>query len=134
MWIKDVDLETLARSFHLDLVIRTPCYLSEILDHNIDDEPTWFAEVNDWIGIVPGHADGERVRSVTEGGRQALGLPWTSTFAYARDGRTVVSFDPLSPENRKRCGVRHEALFDRAEMKGLRRWPVVAGRVKWEAA
>ncbi|TLF71121.1 hypothetical protein FE391_20405 [Nonomuraea sp. KC401] len=38
------------------------------------------------------------------------------------------------PEHRKRRGVRHEALFDRAEMEGLRRRPVVAGCVKWEAA
>jgi hypothetical protein len=38
------------------------------------------------------------------------------------------------PEHRRRRGVRHEALFDRVEVKGLRRWPVVAGRLKLEAA
>ena len=114
MWIKDMDLETLARSFHLDLATRTPCYLSEILDHNIDDESTWVAEVNGWIGIVPAHADGERVRSVTEGGRQALGLRMdingNAYFDFARDGRIIVSFDPLSPENWKRSGDDPHAL------------------------
>jgi DNA-binding XRE family transcriptional regulator len=30
--------------------------------------------------------------------------------------------------------VRHEALFNRAEVKGLRRWSVVAGYLKLEAA
>ncbi|MEV0200187.1 DUF6461 domain-containing protein [Nonomuraea sp. NPDC050691] len=114
MWIKDLDLEALARSFRLNLATRTPCYLSEILDHNIDDQSTWVAEVNGWIGVVPAHADGEGVRSVTEGGRQALGLRMdingNAYFDYARDGRTVVSFDPLSPENWKRSGDDPHAL------------------------
>jgi hypothetical protein len=27
--------------------------------------------------------------------------------------------------------VRHEALWFRAEVKGLRRWPIAAGRCSW---
>lgn len=104
MWIKGADLDALARAFHLDLATRTPCYLSEILDHNSDDEFTWVAEVRDWIGIVPAHADGERLRSITEGGREALGLLMdingNAYFDYARDGRMIVSFDPTWPEKR----------------------------------
>jgi hypothetical protein len=114
MWIKGADLDALARTFHLDLTTRTPCYLSEILDHAIDDESRWVAEVNGWIGIVPAHGDGEFLRSVTQGGRQALGLSMdisgNAYFDYARDGRTVVSFDPLSPENRMRFGDDPHAL------------------------
>jgi hypothetical protein len=82
MWIEGADLKALAQPFHLDLGTRTPCYLSEILDHAIDD-------VSHWIGIVPAHGHGEFLRSVTEGGRQALGLlmdiNYNASFAYARD-------------------------------------------------
>lgn len=104
MWIKGADLDTLARTFHMDLATRTPCHLSEILDHNGDDESTWVAEVNGWIGIVPAYADGERLRSITEGGRQALGLRMDigghAYFDYARDGRMIASFDPTWPQER----------------------------------
>ncbi|MEV4379244.1 DUF6461 domain-containing protein [Streptosporangium sp. NPDC049644] len=104
MWIKGADLDALARAFHLDLATRTPCHLSEILDHNIDDGSTWVAEVGGWIGIVPAHADSERLRSITEGGREALGLLMdingNAYFDYARDGHMVVSFDPTWPEKR----------------------------------
>jgi hypothetical protein len=114
MWIKGADLNALARPFHLDLDTRTPCHLSEILDHAIDDGSRWVAEVNGWIGIVPAHGHGEFLRSVTEGGRQALGLlmdiNYNASFDYARDGRTVVSFDPLSPENWMRSGDDPHAL------------------------
>ncbi|MEV4161796.1 DUF6461 domain-containing protein [Nonomuraea dietziae] len=114
MWIKGADLDALARTFHLDLPTRTPCYLSEILDHAIDDGSRWVAEVNGWIGIMPAHGHGEFLRSVTEGGRQALGLLMdingNAYFDYARDGRTVVSFDPLSPEKRMRYGDDPHAL------------------------
>jgi hypothetical protein len=104
MWIKGVDLDALARTFHLDLATRTPCYLSEILDHAIDDGSLWVAEVNGWFGIVPAQGHGEFLRSVTQGGRQAIGLSmdinYNAYFEYARDGRTIVSFDPLSPQER----------------------------------
>jgi hypothetical protein len=114
MWIKGVDLDVLARAWHLDLATRAPCYLSEILDHNIDDGSTWVAEVNGWIGIVPAHADGERVRSITEGGREALGLRMDinlyAYFDYARDGRMVVSFDPTSTLPEERYGDDPHAL------------------------
>ncbi|MEU4511177.1 DUF6461 domain-containing protein [Nonomuraea wenchangensis] len=103
MWIKGVSLDALAAAFHLDLATRAPCHLSEILDRNIDDGSTWVAEVDGWIGVVPAHADRERVRSITEGGGEALGLlmyDGHASFDYARDGRTVVSFDPLWPERR----------------------------------
>jgi hypothetical protein len=114
MWIKGAGLDAFARTWHLDLATRAPCHLSEILDHNIHDGSTWVAEVNGWIGIVPGHADGERVRSITEGGRAAVGLSMDITgnayFDYARDGRMIVSFDPLSPENWRRSGDDPHAL------------------------
>ena len=104
MWIKGADLDALARTFDLDLATQTPCYLSEILDHAIDGGSRWVAEVKGWIGIVPAHGHSEFLRSATEGGRQALGLlmdiNYNAYFDYARDGRTVVSFDPLLPEKR----------------------------------
>ena len=104
MWIKGADLDALTAAWRLDLATRTPCHLNEILDHNIDDGSTWVAEVNGWIGIVPAHGDGERLRSITEGGRQALGLRMdingNAYFDYARDGRMAVSFDPTWPERR----------------------------------
>ncbi|MEV4397382.1 DUF6461 domain-containing protein [Nonomuraea sp. NPDC049607] len=122
MWVQGADLGSLARTFHLDLATRTPCHLSEILDHNIDDGSTWVAEVNGWIGVVPAHGHGEFLCSVTEGGRQALGLRMDITgnayFEYARDGRMVVSFDPLSPDDWRRSGDDPHAL-DRL-MDGLR--------------
>ncbi|WP_329083825.1 DUF6461 domain-containing protein [Streptosporangium sp. NBC_01469] len=104
LWIKGADLDALARDFSLDLATRTPCHLSEILDHNIDDGSRWVAEVKDWVAIVPAHDHGEFLRSITEGGRQALGLRMDITgnasFDYAREGRVVVSFDPIWPERR----------------------------------
>jgi hypothetical protein len=102
MWIKGADLDALATTLRLDLATRTPCYLSEILDHAIDDGSTWVAEVNGWIGVVPGHGDGERLRSITEGGREALGLRMDigghAYVEYARDGRMVVSFEAFWPK------------------------------------
>jgi hypothetical protein len=104
MWVKDANLDALARDFHQDLTTRTPCHLSEILDHNIDDGSHWVAEVNGWIAIVPAHADSERLSSITEDGRRTLGLRmainYNAYFDYARDGRMVVSFDPTWPEQR----------------------------------
>ncbi|MEZ7125378.1 DUF6461 domain-containing protein [Nonomuraea sp. AD125B] len=119
MWIKGVGLDALAAAFDLDLATRAPCHLSEILDRNIDDGSTWVAEVGGWIGVVPAHADSERVRAVTEGGGEAIGLLMYgshASFDYARDGRMVVSFDPTWPE--RRSGSDPHAL-DRL-MDGLR--------------
>ncbi|MEU1730226.1 DUF6461 domain-containing protein [Streptosporangium sp. NPDC020145] len=104
IWVKGAGLDTLARAFSLDLTTRAPCHLSEILDHAIADGSCWVAEVNDWIGIVPAVADDEVLRSVTEGGHQAIGFSMdinhNACFGYARDGRIIVSFDPTSPEDR----------------------------------
>lgn len=104
LWIRGVDLDALAPAFHLDFATRTPCHLSEILDHNIDDGSAWVAEVNGWFGIVPARSDDEFLLSVTEGGREALSLSMDihgrDHFTYARDGRVVVSFEPSWPEER----------------------------------
>ncbi|SFJ46771.1 hypothetical protein SAMN05216275_10974 [Streptosporangium canum] len=104
LWITGADLDALAPAFHLDLATRAPCYLSEILDHNIDDGSDWVAEVNGWIGIVPARSDEEFLLSITEDGRQALSLSMDiqgrEYFKYARDGRMVVSFSPTWPEER----------------------------------
>ncbi|MGI5268325.1 DUF6461 domain-containing protein [Nonomuraea sp. CA-218870] len=104
MWIKGADLDALAAVYGWDLDTRTACYLSDILDHNNNDGSTWVAEVNGWISMVPGHSGGEDVRSISEGGREAVGLRMDihgrAYFDYARDGRTVVSFDPTWPEER----------------------------------
>jgi hypothetical protein len=40
-----------------DLTPRTLCHLGEILSRNIGDGFLWFAEVGDWISIVPVTAD-----------------------------------------------------------------------------
>jgi hypothetical protein len=104
LWIKGADLEALARAFSLDLATRTPCHLSEILDHNIDDESRWVAEVKDWVAIVPTHGHSEFLRSISEGGRQALGLYMdingNAYVDYAREGHMIVSFDPTWPQKR----------------------------------
>ncbi|RBQ18655.1 hypothetical protein DP939_19420 [Spongiactinospora rosea] len=104
IWIKGADLDTLATEWHMDPTTRTPCHLSEILDRNIDDGSNWVAEVNGWIAIVPGHADGERLRAASEGGREVLGIRMDITghehFEYARDGRMVASFEPTFPDQR----------------------------------
>ncbi|MEV5414502.1 DUF6461 domain-containing protein [Thermopolyspora sp. NPDC052614] len=104
LWIRGASLEELTKDFHLDPTTRTPCYLSEILDHNIDDGSDWVAEVNGWIAIVPGHGDGERLRALSEGGREALGfrmdMSGNAYLEYARDGRMIVSFDPMAPDER----------------------------------
>ncbi|MEU4538153.1 DUF6461 domain-containing protein [Streptosporangium sp. NPDC023825] len=105
LWIKGADLGTLAPAFHLDLDTRTPCYLSEILDHHLDDGSRWVAEVNGWIGIVPGLFDDDAsLMSVTQGGRQALSFSMNihgrERFKYVRDGRMIVSFDPGWPDRR----------------------------------
>ncbi|MER5420776.1 DUF6461 domain-containing protein [Streptosporangium roseum] len=105
LWIKGADLDTLAPAFHLDLATRTPCYLSEILDHHLDDGSRWVAEVNGWIGIVPALFDDDAsLLSVTQGGRQALSFSMNihgrEYFKYARDGRMIVSFEPNWPDRR----------------------------------
>ncbi|MFI7058350.1 DUF6461 domain-containing protein [Streptosporangium canum] len=105
LWIKGADLDTLAPAFHLDLATRTPCYLSEILDHHLDDGSRWVAEVNGWIGIVPAlFDDAASLLSVTQGGRQALSFSMNihgrEYFKYARDGRMIVSFEPNWPDRR----------------------------------
>ncbi|MER6171149.1 DUF6461 domain-containing protein [Streptosporangium sp. NPDC001681] len=104
IWIKGAGLDALAPAFSLDLATRTPCYLSEILDRNIDDGSDWVAEVNGWIGIVPARSDDAFLLSITEGGREALSLDMdinnNDYFKYARDGRMVVSFEPTLPERR----------------------------------
>ena len=104
MWIKGADLDALAADLRMDFASRTPCHLSEILDHAIDDGSHWVAEVNGWIGIVPGHIDGERLRCISEGGRQALGFRMDigghEYFEYARDGRMIASFSPAWLEER----------------------------------
>ncbi|MFD8532509.1 DUF6461 domain-containing protein [Streptosporangium canum] len=104
LWITGAGLDTLAPAFHLDLATRTPCHLSEILDHNIDDGSDWVAEVNGWIGIVPARSDDEFLLSITEDGCQALSLSMNihgrEYFKYARDGRMIVSFEPTWPEER----------------------------------
>ncbi|MEV4110226.1 DUF6461 domain-containing protein [Nonomuraea sp. NPDC049695] len=104
IWVKGADLDTLARTFGMDLATRTPSHLSEILDHAIHDGSRWVGEVNGWIGIVPAQADREVVRSLSEGGREALGfsmdINYNASFVYARDGRTIISFDPSSPDER----------------------------------
>ncbi|GGL50131.1 DUF6461 domain-containing protein [Planomonospora parontospora] len=105
LWIKGADLGTLAPAFHLDLATRTPCHLSEILDHHLDDGSRWVAEVNGWIGIVPTLFDDDAsLMSVTQGGRQALSFSMDihgrEYFKYARDGRMIVSFEPNWPDRR----------------------------------
>ncbi|WP_440071927.1 DUF6461 domain-containing protein [Streptosporangium sp. OZ121] len=104
IWIKGADLDSLARDFSLDLATHTPCHLSEILDYHGDDESSWVAEVEDWVAIVPAHGHSEFLRSITEGGRQALGLRLdingNAYFDYARDGHMIVSFDPTRPQER----------------------------------
>ncbi|MGW3368997.1 DUF6461 domain-containing protein [Streptosporangium canum] len=105
LWIKGADLDTLAPAFHLELATRTPCYLSEILDHHLDDGSRWVAEVNGWIGIVPALFDDDAsLLSVTQGGRQALSFSMNihgrEYFKYARDGRMIVSFEPNWPDRR----------------------------------
>jgi len=37
LWVHGLDVETLAAEQSLDLSTRTPCHLSEILDHQIED-------------------------------------------------------------------------------------------------
>ncbi|MEU6722024.1 hypothetical protein ABZ897_62230 [Nonomuraea sp. NPDC046802] len=44
IWVKGADLDALARTFGMDLVTRTPCHLSEILDHAIDDGSRWVGD------------------------------------------------------------------------------------------
>ncbi|MEV4747964.1 DUF6461 domain-containing protein [Streptosporangium sp. NPDC049248] len=104
IWIKGADLDALAPIYQLDLSTRTPCYLNEILDQNIDDESLWIAEVGDWISIVPATAEREHLLSITAGGREAFGLSMDISnrdyLHYARDGRLVTSFSPSQPELR----------------------------------
>ncbi|MEV4289324.1 DUF6461 domain-containing protein [Nonomuraea bangladeshensis] len=104
IWIKGANLDALATIYQLDLSTRTPCYLSEILDQNIDDGSLWVAEAGDWISIVPANADRDHLLSMTAGGREALGLSMDISnrdyLHYARDGRLVTSFSPSQPELR----------------------------------
>ncbi|NRQ40900.1 hypothetical protein HII36_55220 [Nonomuraea sp. NN258] len=120
VWIKGPDLDAVARAFSLDLATREPCHLSEILDHAIADGSHWVGEVDGWIGVVPGHGHREFLRSLSEGGGEAVGLCMDihghAYFDHARDGRIVVSFDPQWPQ--RRSGDDPHAL-DRL-MAGLR--------------
>ncbi|MEV4186602.1 hypothetical protein AB0J28_34765 [Streptosporangium canum] len=118
LWIKGATLDALASAFHLDLATRAPCYLSEILDHNIDNGSDWVAEVNGWIGIVPARSDEEFLLSITEDGREALSLSMDihgrEYFKYAREAnassnqgnpdlaQSVISTNrPPSPSSRR---------------------------------
>ncbi|MEO3891329.1 DUF6461 domain-containing protein [Nonomuraea sp. B5E05] len=98
IWTKGADLDALARAFSMDLTTRTPSYLSEILDHNIDDGSLWVAEAGGWTSILPASSDDQFLLSLTEGGLQALSLSMDisnrDSFKYARDGRMVASFSP----------------------------------------
>ncbi|SDK37342.1 hypothetical protein SAMN05421874_107117 [Nonomuraea maritima] len=62
------------------------------------------AEVNGWVGVVPGHGSDESLRSISEGGREVLGLRMDISgrehFTYARDGRVLVAFEPHQPDER----------------------------------
>ncbi|WP_433376944.1 DUF6461 domain-containing protein [Streptosporangium sp. CA-115845] len=103
LWIHGTDITTLASDFSLDPGTRAPCYLSEILDHNISDGSRWVAEVGGWICVVPGPSDDDQfMKSFTVDGRQALSLSMYITgndwFKYARDGRMVVAFNPTWPD------------------------------------
>ncbi|MDP4511099.1 DUF6461 domain-containing protein [Nonomuraea turcica] len=100
--IKGADLGVLAQAFSLDLTTRTPCHLSEILDHHIHDGFLWVAEAGGWIGIMPARSDDAFLLLLTEGGRQALTLSMNISghdhFKYAQDGRMVASFIRLRPD------------------------------------
>jgi hypothetical protein len=103
IWIKGMELDALAPVFSLDLPTRTPAHLSDTLDQNIDDGSLWVAEAGGWTGVVPApRSDDDFMRSVTEGGRQALSLSMDignkAHFKYARDGRVIVSFNPTWPD------------------------------------
>jgi hypothetical protein len=104
VWVQGADIATIAQHYSLDPSTRTPCYLSEVLDHNIDDGSDWVAEVGNWIGVLPSTTHEPFMRSLTTGGRQALSLDMNisnqSQFQYARDGRIIVAFDPRWPEGR----------------------------------
>ncbi|WP_433348538.1 DUF6461 domain-containing protein [Microtetraspora malaysiensis] len=104
-WVHGADIETVASHFSLDLSTRTPCHLSDILDHNIDDGSQWVGEVGSWIGVVPGGSDNDQfILSLTADDRQALSfsmdISGNAWLKYARDGRMVVAFDPMSPDDR----------------------------------
>lgn len=120
LWVRGTDITTLAEKFSLDPGSRTPCSLSEVLDHNIDDGSVWVAEVGEWFCVVPGLYDDRSLRSFSTDGGQAvsliLNINHTERFTYARDGRVVVSFDPLWPD--ERSGEDPHALDHL--MKGLR--------------
>ncbi|MEV4094330.1 DUF6461 domain-containing protein [Streptosporangium saharense] len=104
LWVRGMDIATLAEKFSLDPESRAPCYLSEVLDHNIDDGSVWIAEVGEWFCVVPGLYDDRPLWSFSTDGGQAicltLNINLTERFTYARDGRVVVSFDPLWPDER----------------------------------
>ncbi|MFD0886779.1 DUF6461 domain-containing protein [Streptosporangium algeriense] len=103
-WVQGMDVATLTAKFSLDPSTRTPCRLGEILDRNIDDGSVWVAEVGDWLCVVPGTYDDRSLPPLSADNGQAVGLTMdinhTERFAYARDGRMVVSFDPLWPDER----------------------------------
>ena len=104
LWVHGTDVETLASELSLDLSTRTPCYLSEILDRQIEDGSRWVAEVDGWIGVVPAPSgeDGY-LRSLTAGGRQAITIDMdingNCRLKYARDGHLLVAVDPVWPDD-----------------------------------
>ncbi|MCK2213704.1 hypothetical protein MF672_007880 [Actinomadura sp. ATCC 31491] len=87
VWVKDADLGALAAT-----------------DHAIDDGSRWVAEAGGWTAVIPAQADREVVRSLSEDGREAIGLSmdinYNASLVHARDGRVTVSFDPSSPAER----------------------------------
>lgn len=99
-WIKGADLAALG----FDPATRAPCHLHEILDRAIDDGSSWVAEVDGWMGVVPGHDGDGTLRAISEGGHEVLGLcmyiSGRERFTYAPDGRVLVAFDPLWPDER----------------------------------
>jgi hypothetical protein len=64
----------------------------------------------------------------------SLPSPLPSAAPPLSEDKPIRTAGAARLEDRKRRVVRHEALFDRAEVECLRRWPVVAGRLKLEAA
>ncbi|WP_084964048.1 DUF6461 domain-containing protein [Thermoactinospora rubra] len=104
VWIHGADLAALAPAFSLDLSTRTPCPLSDILDHNIDSGDLWVAEAGGWICILPARDDDAFLRSLSVGGRQVLSFSMDinghDRFKYIRDGDIVVSFRPTWPDSK----------------------------------
>ena len=127
-WVIDFDVQGFFDNVRHDLIVKA------VKAHT--DAPWVLLYVKRWLTAPMQQPDGtllQRDRGTPQG--SAVSPVLANLFLhYAFDAWMSREFGHVQFERYADDAVRHEALFDRVEMKGLHRRPVAAGRLKLGAA